>query len=119
MSHRYQFNQLTIVDGVLIGEYGNIEYLIIDEPFAITNLDPNLYDEDGKHESDGIDIFLDLDSFNCDELKEMGLCERYIPEKNSSKTESIDPPFDELSLNTLSLDEQIAMQLQFGDDIID
>jgi len=40
----YQFEQMTIVDGVMIPEYSNIEYIVIDEPFELKNIDPDLYD---------------------------------------------------------------------------
>lgn len=40
----YQFEQMTIVDGVMIPEYSNIEYIVIDKPFVLTNLDPELFD---------------------------------------------------------------------------
>jgi len=40
----YQFDQLTVVDGVLIEEFANIEFLVVDQPFEIIELDPDLYD---------------------------------------------------------------------------
>ncbi len=45
LNSTYQFNQLTIVDGVLIEEYGNIEFLQIYQPFNSDLLDPDLYDD--------------------------------------------------------------------------
>ena len=40
----YQFEQMTIVDGVMIPEFSNIELLVIDQPFELKNIDPELYD---------------------------------------------------------------------------
>lgn len=38
LNEKYQFDKLTIVDGVLIEEFSNIEFIIINQPFQITNL---------------------------------------------------------------------------------
>ncbi len=99
LNEKYQFNELTIVDGYLIEEFGNIEYLIIDHPFSIINLDPNLCN-DGN-------------------------------ESNSSESQESDSGFSSLPpLNNpiyiqtggeneqihMSLDEMIAMQLQYGEE---
>lgn len=40
----YQFEQMTVVDGVMIPEYSNIEFLVIDHGFELINIDPNLFD---------------------------------------------------------------------------
>jgi hypothetical protein len=40
----YQFEQMTIVDGVLIAEFSNIEFLVIEDPFTIKVVDPDLFD---------------------------------------------------------------------------
>lgn len=40
----YQFEQMTIVDGVMIPEYSNIEFIVIDLPFDLVNIDPELFD---------------------------------------------------------------------------
>ncbi|ARF09566.1 hypothetical protein Indivirus_1_189 [Indivirus ILV1] len=40
----YQFEQMTIVDGVMIPEYSNIEYIVIDSPFSLKNIDSQLFD---------------------------------------------------------------------------
>lgn len=40
----YQFEQMTIVDGVMIPEYSNIEYLVIETPFVLKNIDPEMFD---------------------------------------------------------------------------
>lgn len=49
LNKTYQFNNLTIVDGVLLPEYSNIEYLKLEEPFEVQMLDPTL---DGPEQSD-------------------------------------------------------------------
>lgn len=41
----YQFEQITCVDGVMIPEFSNIEYLVIDIPFNLVNIDVGLIDE--------------------------------------------------------------------------
>jgi len=45
LNKTYQFEQMTIVDGVMIPEFGNIEYLVIEEPFELNNVDPDLVDD--------------------------------------------------------------------------
>jgi hypothetical protein len=45
LNNTYQFEQITCVDGVLLPEFSNIEFLVIDAPFEIINVDPNLIDE--------------------------------------------------------------------------
>lgn len=37
----YQFESLTIAGGVHIPEFSNIEYVVIDQPFSLNNIDPN------------------------------------------------------------------------------
>jgi hypothetical protein len=100
LSERYQFNQLTIVDGVLIEEYGNIEYLLIDKQFPIIILDTSLYDDEDKVEEDNVDMSFDISKLSPDELKEMGFTEPKV----TTKVEDV------------SLDELMALQLQYGDD---
>ena len=41
----YQFEQMTIVDGVLIAEFSNIEFLVIENPFELKVVDPDLFDQ--------------------------------------------------------------------------
>lgn len=45
LNNTYQFEQSTIVAGVAIPEFGNIEFLVIDIPFELINVDPGLVDE--------------------------------------------------------------------------
>jgi len=45
LDNTYQFEQETIVGGVLIPEFGNIEYLVIDTPFSLDALDTELVDD--------------------------------------------------------------------------
>lgn len=51
----YQFEQMTVVDGVLIAEFSNIEYLVIDESFTIKNVDPELYDSTIEEEKEYVE----------------------------------------------------------------
>lgn len=45
LNKTYQFEEMTIVDGVMIPEFGNIEYTVIDQPFELVNIDPELVDD--------------------------------------------------------------------------
>ena len=45
LNNTYQFEQMTIVDGVQIPEYGNIEYITIEQPFELVVIDPDLFDD--------------------------------------------------------------------------
>lgn len=45
LASKYQFNELTVVDGVLIEEFGNIEYLCVNKPFQLLEIDPELHDD--------------------------------------------------------------------------
>ena len=45
LDNTYQFEQDTIVGGVPIPEFGNIEYLVIDVPFNLDTIDTNLFDD--------------------------------------------------------------------------
>lgn len=109
LSEKYQFNNLTIVDGVLIEEYGNIEYLLVDKPFNVILLDETLYDDEGKVEKDEFKMTLDLKGLTPDELKEIGL----NPDGTEYKTDIV---VSKPNSNEVSLDEMMAMQLQYGDD---
>jgi hypothetical protein len=44
LAEKYQFDKLTVVDGILIEEYGNIEYIIINKQFDIKHLQLTYYD---------------------------------------------------------------------------
>lgn len=52
----YQFEQMTVVDGVMIPEFSNIEYLVISDQFELKNIDPELFDhtieEDKNYKED-------------------------------------------------------------------
>jgi len=110
LSEKYQFNNLTIVDGVLIEEYGNIEYLLIDKPFNIILLDETLYDDEGKVEKDEFKMILDLKALTSDELKEIGL------NPDGSEYKQVVESKASGTVTDVSLDEMMAMQLQYGDD---
>ena len=117
LSEKYQFNNLTIVDGVLIEEYGNIEYLLIDKPFEIILLDQSLYDDEGKVETDDFKMTLDIKDLTSEELMEIGLNpdgSEYKKNEQYSSQSSINSMTN--SSNDLSLDELMALQLQYGDD---
>jgi len=45
LNNTYQFEQETIVGGVLIPEFANIEYIVIDTPFNLDALDTDLVDD--------------------------------------------------------------------------
>lgn len=45
LNNTYQFEQMTIVDGVHIPEYSNIEFMTIEQPFELVVIDPDLFDE--------------------------------------------------------------------------
>jgi hypothetical protein len=63
----YQFEQMTIVDGVLIAEFSNIEFLVIEEPFIIKNIDPELFDHtEDKEEKIKEEESTQLTNFNFD-----------------------------------------------------
>ena len=60
----YQFEQLTIVDGVTIAEFSNIEYIVIDSPFIIHNIDPELFDQSITFEDEKEELIADSVSTN-------------------------------------------------------
>jgi hypothetical protein len=45
LNNTYQFEQLTIVGGLAIPEFSNIEFIVIDTPFSIVNIDADLIDD--------------------------------------------------------------------------
>jgi hypothetical protein len=45
LDQTYQFEQMTVVDGVIIEEFSNIEFIVINSPFMIKNIDPDLFDQ--------------------------------------------------------------------------
>jgi uncharacterized protein YkuJ len=125
LSNVYQFNQLTVVDGVLIEEYSNIEYLILNKQFPITGLNTpfnNIMEIKNNEEKSDDEMLLNLDAFSIQELKDMG-----IPnDLTSSDLTSSDLTPNDLTSNDLtsndltsndqlSLDEIMAIQLQFGE----
>ncbi len=131
LSTKYQFNELTVVDGFLIEEYANIEYLVIDKPFPIIILDISLYDDENKVEVDddnGYDMSINLDGFSPEELKQMGIMKP--PEdvsalsivssasgaSGASVVQNAPTANPGPGSGDLSLDELIAMQLQFGEE---
>jgi hypothetical protein len=48
LNKTYQFDQMTIAGGVLIPEFSNIEFLTVDIPFELTEIDPHLYDDEDQ-----------------------------------------------------------------------
>ncbi len=127
LSERYQFNQLTVVDGVLIEEYGNIEFLLMDKPFPILILNLTLYDDEGKVEKDDDDMemFIDVSDFSQKELEEMGIAtqisESSLQQKimnaiTTASNPTVPSASSSSSSNEISLDEMMAMQLQYGED---
>lgn len=87
LNKTYQFEQMTIVDGVMIPEFGNIEYLVIDEPFELVNVDPDLVD---------------------DTVEEVKIDSEKEPEKESVSTSQANHMVD--------TDYAFALALQFEDD---
>ena len=83
MDKSYQFEQLTIVDGILIEEFSNIELLVIDKNFQVVSIDPTLYDESAPSTSTSASSL--------------------VAEKSSPL----------LSPTNLDLDFQIAQEMQF------
>jgi hypothetical protein len=68
-SKMYQFNELTVVDGVLIEEYGNIEFLIFEKQFPIIVLNNDLvWNGSAKH----VDIDDVGDIGNIDDVGDIG-----------------------------------------------
>lgn len=51
LNKTYQFDQMTVVDGVLIEEFGNIEYLVVDHQFDTVNVDSDLHYDDGSDDN--------------------------------------------------------------------
>lgn len=45
LNNTYRMEQDTIVGGVPIPEYNNVEFLVIDKPFSIVNIDAELFDD--------------------------------------------------------------------------
>lgn len=52
LNRTYQLNELTVVDGVFLPEYSNIEYLRLDEPFKVKHIDPSLANPDDQDVSE-------------------------------------------------------------------
>jgi hypothetical protein len=48
----YQFEQMTVVDGVAIPEFSNIEFITIENPFELIVIDPDLVDDVIEEEKD-------------------------------------------------------------------
>jgi hypothetical protein len=70
LNNTYQFEQMTVAGGLAIPEFSNIEFLVIDAPFALVNIDADLYDEnivnndayeDKNNQKNDVSIQLDLD----------------------------------------------------------
>lgn len=124
LNTKYQFNQLTVVDGYLIEEFANIEYLIVDKSFPLINVDPTLYDDENKKEDDGIDMYINMDTLSAGELKDLGLynpkddledgLDKMLKDDSKENVDNVDNQAN--SGDALTLDEMIAMQLQYGED---
>lgn len=55
LNNTYQFEQQTIVDGVRIAEFENVEFLPIEYPFALVNIDTGLIDDTIEEEKSYIE----------------------------------------------------------------
>lgn len=73
LNKTYQFEQITCVDGVLLPEFSNIEYLVIDTPFDLINIDIDLTDEVIKEDITYVEEKPDI-KIELSHEKEIGLC---------------------------------------------
>jgi hypothetical protein len=74
----YRFEQDTIVDGVLIPEFSNIEYLVIDTPFNLDAIDVDLVDdtienEEQEYKEEKIDAPVQTTNYDNDYLFALSL----------------------------------------------
>lgn len=101
----YQFEQMTIVDGVMIPEYSNIEYIVIDEPFELKNIDPDLYDH-------SIDI--DMSYKQDDNIVPISTISASPYTISQFQTQAV-------PISSIEFDHQLAMSLQDeqGEDYVD
>jgi hypothetical protein len=71
LNKTYQFEQITCVDGVLLPEFSNIEYLVIDTPFELINIDTDLTDdtleEDTSYSENKIEHVTEVTNFDIDQ----------------------------------------------------
>jgi hypothetical protein len=95
LNNVYQFNKQTIVDGVLITEYQNIEYLCMNEPYTISSMVTTSTINKVN------DICLVAD----------GMDDPFMPSGESMS--SLNKLHN--ATNQYSIDELMAMQMQFGD----
>lgn len=87
LNKTYQFNELTVVDGVLIEEYGNIEFLVIDTPFQLIGVDNDMYN------NDGITIELEDNESSCEDNDEWVNDLEVVSESDELEVENFDPNF--------------------------
>jgi len=63
LQNKYQFEEMTVVGGVLVEEFGNIEFLVVDRAFHTMYVDLNLeqQDADFQQHQKGTDNYDHLD----------------------------------------------------------
>lgn len=115
LKEKYQFGELTVVDGVLIEEFGNIEYLVVDEPFVIPELDPELFngESDVGDVGDAGEMFDDYDDDSGIQIEippELLVVGDYLEPSQPSQSTSQPANSDDMSV-----DEAYAMQLMMED----
>lgn len=137
LNEKYQFQQLTIVDGVLIDEFANIEYLVINKPYTVTYLDPNL-----NENSDNINTVETLDEIECNEIQieidaeDIPEYQEYVASISKNNSRNKHHTYDDISqnirdalnsddtdnldssdytTNSVDMDAMLAAQLQYGD----
>lgn len=62
LNKTYQFEEMTIMDGVMIPEFGNIEFFVMEEPFELVDVDPELFDDTVGENENTINTDIHIDS---------------------------------------------------------
>jgi len=129
LSSKYQFEELTVVDGVLIEEFGNIEYLIVTKPFQIIMLDSKLHDTNEDDQDQELDqelkttdtndndhFYIELNDVSTDEdvKKLMETIGDDLDDGTPLISDEANEQNDSNEIN--DMDEMLALQLQFGYD---
>ncbi len=127
LQNKYQFEEMTIVGGVVIEEYGNIEFLVVDKPFEtlfidmnkqgdneVPHSDQNGWENDSMyvHQGDQTDDFFGEDLYSNDAADDYDptafvFDEQIVVDGQEKEQKEED--------NDIDLDMLLAMQLQFGD----
>lgn len=102
LDNTYQFEQMTIVDGVQIPEFSNIEFITIDTPFELTVIDPNLVDDTLDEEKNFKDS---IDSTTTNTTNTI----------NTTNTTVIVPPINN-SITQMNNDEFLAYSVNYDDE---